>query len=81
VEVRHVNMVAANKQLDRFRRLRIPYRIADELQPSRALDRTVVKLVSDHVMSAVCEQICFRGKHLVFAARLSVAVVGNEYPH
>jgi hypothetical protein len=81
VEMGQLYTVAANKLLDRFGRLRIPYRVPHELQPSHALNRIVVKLVADHVVSVAFEQIGFRGEHLVFASRLLIAIMGNEYTH
>jgi hypothetical protein len=81
VEVRHFNPVVANKKLNRFCRLRIPYRVPGELQLSGTFDRIVVKLVSDHFVATIYEQVRLRGKHLVFRAGLLVTVMGNEYPH
>jgi hypothetical protein len=55
VEMRHLNLVGANKKLNRFCRSGIPYSVPGELQSSGALDRVVVKLVSDNVVSTICE--------------------------
>jgi hypothetical protein len=81
VKVRHLNPVLAHKNSNRFRRFGIPYRVSGNLKSSGTLDGIVVKLISDNFVSTGCEQVRFRGKHLVFGSRLLVTVMGNEYSH